>query len=73
MEEYNVYIFRDPHAFLRDEILRRNFEGADVSLLGIVDNLTYDTALLVFHVLDARMKHNFSISDEEFATFIMSE
>jgi hypothetical protein len=64
-----------PHEFLKAEILSRGFhDQSDSSLLDTVDRLTHETALLLAHVLDTRIRHaGLPISDEELAIFILSE
>jgi alcohol dehydrogenase YqhD (iron-dependent ADH family) len=63
-----------PHEYLKSEILARGFhDQSDTSLLDTVDSFTYEVALLVAHVLDTRIRHGIEISDEELATFILSE
>ncbi len=58
----------------RAEILSRGFhDQSDSSLLDTVDAFTYETALLVAHVLDTRIRNGMVIPDEELAIFILSE
>lgn len=72
-EENSTFVIT-PHEYLRAEILSRGFhDQSDSSLLDIVQNLEYETALLVAHVLDTRIHHNLAISDEELASFILTE
>ena len=72
-KEFSTFV-ATPHEYLRAEILSRGFhEQSDSSLLDTVDAFTYETALLVAHVLDTRIRNGIVISDEELATFILSE
>lgn len=73
-EGYSSFV-ATPHEYLRAEILSRGFhDQSDSSLLDTVDRLTHETALLLAHVLDTRIRHaELSISDDELATFILSE
>jgi hypothetical protein len=71
--EFSTFV-ATPHEYLKAEILAKGFhDQTDASLLDAVERMEYATALLVAHVLDTRIRNGFEITDEELATFILSE
>ncbi len=72
MQDSTMMWLRDPHWFLNQYILEMGFDNQDDQpLLDKVNLLTRDQALLVFHVLDARLQNSISVNNDELKGLIL--
>lgn len=67
--------FRDPYAFLKDQVLACWFEEqeTDQNLFDVIDALEREKAMEIFHILDIKLSTSNSIDPQELQELLLNE